>query len=106
MTAAAVLILPMFNALGHVVMCKWLLCVVQPTDPGSGVAVVCADGVCRLVRASTLEHGSDLSVHPRSHSMPATQSCESGATSISPAPESSRSVDGNLYDIQDGKHTA
>ena len=67
---------------------------------------MCADGVCRLVRASTLQHGEDVSVHPRSQSMPSTRSSGSGLTSTRSAPvcSSSRSMDANLYSIDNGKH--
>lgn len=85
---------------------KWLLGAVQPAAQGSEAAVVCADGVCRLVPASTLQRGADVSVQSPSQSMPPTRSSASGITSTRSAPvcSSSRRMDANMYSIGAGEH--
>lgn len=93
------------SVISSMVLCeKWLLGAVQPA--GSEAAVVCADGVCRLVRASTLQPGADVSVESRSQSAPSARSSASGKTSTWSAPvcSSSRSMDAHLYSVDAGKH--
>lgn len=42
----------------------------QTVDPDADTAVVCTDGVCRLVPVTSLKRGSRPTVLARSHSMP------------------------------------
>lgn len=44
--------------------------VMQTVDPDADTAVVCTDGVCRLVPVASLKRGSAPTVQARSHSMP------------------------------------
>ncbi len=44
--------------------------VMQTVDPDADTAVVCTDGVCRLVPVASLKRGSMPTVQARSHSMP------------------------------------
>ncbi len=42
----------------------------QTVDPDADTAVVCTDGVCRLVPVASLKRGSTPTMQARSHSMP------------------------------------
>ena len=68
----------------------------QTVDPDADTAVVCTDGVCRLVPIASLQRGSTPTVQARSHSMP--NSRPSGSQSGSSAQQRTQSA--RRFDIE------
>ena len=78
----------------------------QTVDPHTDTAVVCADGVCRLVPSGSLKRNSTPTVQPRTQSMPSGRS--SGLQSGKIAQQRSQSarrldVESADSDDEDGK---
>ena len=80
----------------------------QTVDPHTDTAVVCADGVCRLVPSGSLKRNSTPTVQPRTQSMPSGRSSglQSGKTAQQRSQSAQRlDVESADSDDEDGKAT-